>query len=178
MCESHNKFEGFRPEWYISTLYHCRDIPFWWETLNIFSQHLVKGALLVVLCGLVFLTTGAHCLNCFVVRQPSQEGQTRFHSPAIPGQVIPVTHQLILCWLSHQAPCILGSVLGPVGPVSVYCDWVRCCLDVRRPRNKNNDDYKGGLVRMPASASSAGSIYCDHLSIYLSHNLVDRWSTT
>ena len=27
-------FEGFRPEWYISTLYHCRDISFWSETLD------------------------------------------------------------------------------------------------------------------------------------------------
>ena len=28
--------EGFRPEWYILTIYHCRDIPFWSETLDIF----------------------------------------------------------------------------------------------------------------------------------------------
>ena len=28
--------EGFRPEWYFSTLYHCRDLPFWSETLNIY----------------------------------------------------------------------------------------------------------------------------------------------
>ena len=27
-------FEGLRPEWYISTIYHCRDIPFWLETLQ------------------------------------------------------------------------------------------------------------------------------------------------
>ena len=29
-------FKGFRPEWCISTIYHCRDTPFWWETLNLF----------------------------------------------------------------------------------------------------------------------------------------------
>ena len=27
--------EGFRPEWHISTIYHCRDTPFWSETLEI-----------------------------------------------------------------------------------------------------------------------------------------------
>ena len=30
-------FKGFQPEWYISTLYHCRDIPFWSETLYLLS---------------------------------------------------------------------------------------------------------------------------------------------
>ena len=28
-------------------------------------------------------------------------------------------------WLSCHAPGITGSALGLVGPVSVYCDWVR-----------------------------------------------------
>ena len=28
-------------------------------------------------------------------------------------------------WLPCQAPGIIGSALGLVGPVSVYCDWVR-----------------------------------------------------
>ena len=31
----HVYFEGFRPEWYISTIYHCSDIPFWSETLDL-----------------------------------------------------------------------------------------------------------------------------------------------
>ena len=26
---------------------------------------------------------------------------------------------------SYQAPGVIGSALGLVGPVSVYCDWVR-----------------------------------------------------
>ena len=38
-----------------------------------------------------------------------------------PDLVIPVTLQ----WLPCQAPGVAVSVLGPVGPVSVYCDWVR-----------------------------------------------------
>ena len=41
------------------------------------------------------------------------------------GRVTPVTSKLALQWLPCQAPGILGSVLGLVGPVSVYCDWVR-----------------------------------------------------
>ena len=30
-----------------------------------------------------------------------------------------------LQWLPCQAPGVIGSVLGLVGTVSVYCDWVR-----------------------------------------------------
>ena len=37
----------------------------------------------------------------------------------------PVTSKLALQWLPCQAPGIIGSALGLVGPVSVYCDWVR-----------------------------------------------------
>ena len=36
-----------------------------------------------------------------------------------------MTWKLALLWLPCQAPGIVGSVLGPVGQVSVYCDWVR-----------------------------------------------------
>ena len=41
------------------------------------------------------------------------------------GRVIPVTSKLALQWLPCQAPGVIGSALGLVGPVSVYCDWVR-----------------------------------------------------
>ena len=41
------------------------------------------------------------------------------------GRVIPVTSELALEWLPCQAPGVIGSVLGLVGPVSVYCDCVR-----------------------------------------------------
>ena len=37
------------------------------------------------------------------------------------GRAIPVTSKLALQWL----PGVMGSVLGLVGPVSVYRDWVR-----------------------------------------------------
>ena len=33
----HENIEGFRPEWYISTMTYSQDIPFWSETLNIIS---------------------------------------------------------------------------------------------------------------------------------------------
>ena len=41
------------------------------------------------------------------------------------GRVIPVTQKLALQWLPCQVPGVIGSALGLVGPVSVYCDWVR-----------------------------------------------------
>ena len=28
--------KGFGPEWCISTVYHCRDIPFWSETFDVY----------------------------------------------------------------------------------------------------------------------------------------------
>ena len=41
------------------------------------------------------------------------------------GRVIPVTSKLTLQWLPRQAPGVIGSALGLIGRVSVYCDWVR-----------------------------------------------------
>ena len=41
------------------------------------------------------------------------------------GRVIPVTYKLGLQWLPCQVPGVIGSVLGLVGQMSVYCDWVR-----------------------------------------------------
>ena len=35
-----NQIEGFQLEWYISTICHCGDIPFWSETLEIWSDPL------------------------------------------------------------------------------------------------------------------------------------------
>ena len=47
--------------------------------------------------------------------------QSRLNRGIFPGRVIPVTSKLALQWL----PGIVGSASGLVGPVSVYCDWVR-----------------------------------------------------
>ena len=42
-----------------------------------------------------------------------------------PGRVMPMTLKLAHQWLPCQAPGIIGSPLGLVGPVLVYCYWVR-----------------------------------------------------
>ena len=61
--------------------------------------------------------------------RPPQERKTWGSNPAcdgiFPGRVIPVTSKSALQWLPCQAPGMIGSALGLVGPVSVYCDWVR-----------------------------------------------------
>ena len=36
--DCYDQIKGFQPEWYISTTYHCRDTPFWSETLDIKDQ--------------------------------------------------------------------------------------------------------------------------------------------
>ena len=41
------------------------------------------------------------------------------------GRVIPGITKKALQWLPCPTPGVIGSVLGLVGPVSVYCDWVR-----------------------------------------------------
>ena len=61
------------------------------------------------------------------LRRPPRERRIGGSNPAcagiLQGRVIPVT--LALQWLPCQAPGVIGSVLGLVSPVSVYCDWVR-----------------------------------------------------
>ena len=75
--------------------------------------------------------------------------------------------KMALQWLPCQTPGIIGSALGLVGPVSVYCDWVRqkvwsaasisvwqhvklsvqirpwdtlaCCWDVQQPTNQQTN---------------------------------------
>ena len=51
--------------------------------------------------------------------------ESRLRRDFFRGRVIPVTQKLTLQWLPCQAPGVIGSALGLVGPVSVYCDWVR-----------------------------------------------------
>ena len=64
-----------------------------------------------------------------VVRRPPRARKIPGSNPACAGifggRVIPVTKKLALHWLPCQAPGVIGSALGLVGPVSVYCDWVR-----------------------------------------------------
>ena len=63
-----------------------------------------------------------------VVRRQPRELKNPGSNPACAGiffrgRVIPVT--LAPQWLPCQAPGVIGSALGLVGPVSIYCDWVR-----------------------------------------------------
>ena len=51
--------------------------------------------------------------------------ESRLRRDFFRGRVMPVTSTLALQWLPCQAPGVIGSALGLVGPVSVYCDWVR-----------------------------------------------------
>ena len=51
--------------------------------------------------------------------------ESRLRRDNFGARVIPVTSKLALQWLPCQAPGVIGSALGLVGPVSVYCDWVR-----------------------------------------------------
>ena len=43
----------------------------------------------------------------------------------VPDRVIPVTKKLVSQWLPCQAPGVIGFELRLVGPISVYCEWVR-----------------------------------------------------
>ena len=48
------------------------------------------------------------------------------HSTYIVFQVvIPVTEKVVLQGLACQAPGVIGTLLGPVGQVSAFCDCVR-----------------------------------------------------
>ena len=79
-----------------------------------------------------FLTAGflrGDRLFGLVVRRSPRERKIPGSNPACAGffrgRVIPVTSKLALQWLPCQAPGVIGSALELVGPVSVYCDWVR-----------------------------------------------------
>ena len=64
-----------------------------------------------------------------VVRRPPRERKIPGSNPACAGffrgRVVPVTLKSALQWLPCQASGVIGSALALVGPVSVYCDWVR-----------------------------------------------------
>ena len=68
------------------------------------------------LVGLVVKTSAS--------RTAHQASIPSFSVGIFPGRVIPVT-PVAVQWLPCQAPGVIGSALGMVGPVSVYCDWVR-----------------------------------------------------
>ena len=81
-----------------------------------------------VMCTLL-LVSAHDCLIGLVVRRRLESGRSWVPTPLAPGifrgRVIPVTQKLALQCLPCQAPGDIGSVLGLVSPVSVYCDWMR-----------------------------------------------------
>ena len=85
------------------------------------------AAVVVVVVVVVFVVVTASFT--LWLRRPPSERQIRGSNPAcagiFQGRVMPVTSKLALQWLPCQAPGVIGSEPGLVGPVSVYCDWVR-----------------------------------------------------
>ena len=76
------------------------------------------------------ILSSVHRLAGLVVKASASGAEKiRSSNPAcdgiFPGRVMPVTSKLAFQWLPCQAPGIIGSALGLVGPVSVYWDWVR-----------------------------------------------------
>ena len=93
--------------------------------------------------------------------------------PPLPSPASPSPHSPLPC----QAPGVIGSVLGLIGPVSVYWNWVRwkvwsatsisvwqhiklykqirpwdtlaCCWDTKQPTNNNNHltPLNGSVIR-------------------------------
>ena len=75
------------------------------------------------LVGLVAETVG----SVLVVRRPLRERKISGLNPACAGIFSGSNHtsDLKIGTPRCQAPGVIGSALGLVGPVSVYCDWVR-----------------------------------------------------
>ena len=64
-----------------------------------------------------------HRLVGLVVKASASRAEDQgfeFRDGIFPGRVIPVTSKFALQWPPCQAPGVIGSALGLVGPVSVY----------------------------------------------------------
>ena len=72
-------------------------------------------------CTLSFLLPCDRLVG-LVVKASTSRAEDSACAGLVPGRVIPVTSKLALQWLPCQAPGVIRSVLGLVGPVSVYCD--------------------------------------------------------
>ena len=85
-----------------------------------------------LLAGLLHIPTTCKCISgtdllrhLFFSRAEDPGFDSRLTRGIFLGRVIPVASKLALQWLPCQAHGYIGSALGLVGPVSVYCDWVR-----------------------------------------------------
>ena len=94
---------------WLSVLYHCHDGSVVRLGIYLGSRRPRNHRLI----GLVFKASS------------SRAEDPGFESCLLQGRVMPVTWKLALQWLPWEAPGIIGSVLGLVSPVSVFCDWVR-----------------------------------------------------
>ena len=56
---------------------------------------------------------------------PGFESHLRQWNFSGPSRTSDLHYKVALQWLPCQAPGVIGSTLGLVGPVSVFCDWVR-----------------------------------------------------
>ena len=74
--------------------------------------------------------------NCRLPLSGIAETQTMPYAYHLVGPVVkapasraadlgPSDFNLVNQWLPGQVPGVVGSALGMVGPVSIYCDWVR-----------------------------------------------------
>ena len=104
-----------------------------------------RSKILIVSCSLFYRTTGlfwqspsatmqmsSPCpskhrlvVKASALRAEDPGFESRLRRDFFRGGVIPVTSKLALQWLPCQALGVVGSVQGLIGPVSVYCEWVR-----------------------------------------------------
>ena len=98
--------------------------------LPLLGYHYVQHLLLLMSSIPAICPANFHRLVGLVVKASASRAEgpgfeSRLRRDFFRGRVIPVTSKLALQWLPCQVPGVIGSALGLVGPVSVYCDWVR-----------------------------------------------------
>ena len=108
----------------VSMFNHTRVLPYLCATIAMFYYVDVH------LCLWSTMSRLPHRLVGLVVKASASRAEgsgfeSRSRRDFFRGRVIPVTSKLALQWLPCQAPGVIGSALGLVGPVSVYCDRVR-----------------------------------------------------
>ena len=93
---------------------------------------MVDEGVAVVVCWLLNVPATCKCISgTDLLRQPTRwpSGLGVRLGSGRPGVRIPLATGFFRVesyqWLPCQAPGSIGSVLGLVGQVSVYCDWVR-----------------------------------------------------
>ena len=93
--------------------------------LSLFLSSFISLPCLSCCLSVFFHRLGGLVVKASVSRAEDPGFESRLRRDFFRSRVIPVTLKLALQWLPCQAPGVIGSALGLVGPVSVYCDWVR-----------------------------------------------------